>query len=180
DNLVSREDAERGAVPVGKPIEGAAALIINHRTRLCGLGVVGEIYIQTPYRALGYYGEPELTREVFIPNPLSQDPTDIVHKTGDYGRWLPGGILEYLGRRDQQVKVRGMRIELGEIENLLRGHESVLDVAVIDREDGHGNKVLAAYVTVSNGTGAEELRRYLRERLPEAMLPSAYMMLEKL
>ena len=82
--------------------------------------MVGEIYIRTPYRSLGYYKQPELTGNLFLPNPFGNDPDDIIYKTGDLGRILEDGNYEYLGRRDQQVKVRGVRVELGEIENLLR------------------------------------------------------------
>jgi acyl-coenzyme A synthetase/AMP-(fatty) acid ligase len=114
-----------------------------------------------------------LTKEVFIQNPFNDDPADIVHKTGDYGRLLTSGDLEHLGRRDQQVQVRGVRVELGEVENLLRDHEAVADVAVIDRDDAEGNKFLVAYVTMNNGTSREQLRTYLAERLPQTMLPSA-------
>jgi amino acid adenylation domain-containing protein len=177
---VTLEDVERPSIPVGSPIEGSNVLIINPSGRLCGLGAVGEIHIQTEYRSHGYYNEPELTKEVFVPNPFNDDPSDILHKTGDFGRLLKNGEIEILGRRDQQVKVRGVRVELGEIENLLRSHESVADVAVVDRDDSEGNKFLVAYVTMSNGTRAEELRPYLAERLPEAMLPSAFVELEKL
>jgi amino acid adenylation domain-containing protein len=178
---VTPEDIERPSIPVGRPIEGSKVLVINPGGRLCGLGAVGEIHIQTEYRSHGYYNEPELTREVFVQNPFNNDdPADIIHKTGDFGRLLKNGELEILGRRDQQVKVRGVRVELGEIENLLRGHEAVADVAVVDRDDSEGNKFLVAYLTMSNGTRAEELRPYLAERLPEAMLPSAFVELEQL
>jgi len=177
---VKAEDVDRPSIPVGKPIKGAAVMVINSRGQRCREEAVGEIYIRTPYRSLGYYGEPELTREVFVQNPFSDDPREVVHKTGDFGRILKGGELEILGRRDQQVKVRGVRVELGEIENLLRGHEAVADVAVIDREDGEGNKFLVVYVTMSNGTGSELLRQYLAARLPETMLPSAFVELEQL
>src|SRR6185369_3269870 len=146
---------------------------------------VGEIHIQTPYRSWGYYNEPELTKQVFIQNPFSNDPTDIVHKTGDYGRLLANGDLEHLGRRDQQVQVRGVRVELGEIENLLRAHHAVADVAVIDRDDAEGNKFLVAYVATSNGigangTGSAVLREYLAQQLPETMVPSAFVELDQL
>ncbi|MET0647779.1 MAG: amino acid adenylation domain-containing protein [Pyrinomonadaceae bacterium] len=177
---VKPEDVQRPSIPVGKPIDGSTLLLLNPRGGLCGLGAVGEVHIQSPSIAFGYYGEPELTSEVFIPNPLGDDPADIVHKTGDYGRLLKGGDLEHLGRRDQQVKVRGVRVELGEIENLLRASDAVADVAVVDREDANGNKFLAAYVTMSNGTRADELRDYLAERLPEAMVPSAFVELDQL
>src|SRR5215213_7701127 len=177
---IKAEDVDRPSIPVGKPIEGSSVMVINSSGDLCGLGAVGEIHIQTPYRSWGYYGEPELTKEVFIQNPFSDDPTDVVHKTGDYGRLLKSGDLEHLGRRDQQVQVRGVRIELGEIENLLRSHEAVADVAVIDRDDTDGNKFLVVYVTMNNGTGSEQLRAFLAERLPQTMVPSAFVELDQL
>ena len=174
------EDVERPSIPVGKPIKGAAVMIMDSALRPCREGAVGEIYIRTPYRSHGYYNEPDLTKEVFLQNPFTDDPNDIVYKTGDFGRLLEDGSLEILGRRDQQVQVRGVRVELGEIENLLRLHSGVADVAVIDRDDGDGNKFLVAYVTMSNGTGSEHLRQYLAERLPTTMLPSAFVEMEEL
>jgi amino acid adenylation domain-containing protein len=177
---IKAEDVDRPSIPVGKPIDGSAVLVVDSRRELCGLGAVGEIYIQTQYRSHGYYGEPELTQAVFIKNPFSDDPNDIVHKTGDYGRLLKGGDLEHLGRRDQQVQIRGVRVELGELENLLRAHEAVADVAVIDRDDRDGNKLLVAYVTMKNGTGSGALREYLAQQLPETMVPSAFVELEQL
>jgi amino acid adenylation domain-containing protein len=177
---VKPEDVERPSIPVGKPIKGATMMLVDHHGQPCGVGDVGEIYIRTPYRSHGYYGEPELTKKVLIQNPFNDDPNDMVHKTGDYGRLLEDGNLEHLGRRDQQVQVRGVRVELGEIENLLRGHETVADVAVIDRDDSNGNKFLVAYVTMNNGFGSEQLRQYLAERLPQTMLPSAFVKLDQL
>ncbi len=179
-HVVEPADAARSSVPIGKPIKGAAMMVIDQNGQPCSVGDVGEIYIRTPYCAFGYYGEPELTKEVFIQNPFSDDPTDIVYKTGDYGRLLPDGSFEMFGRRDDQVKIRGVRIELGEIENLLRGNTAVGDVAVIDRDDGEGNKILVAYVTMSNGAGTESLRQYLAEYLAEEMLPSAFVQMERL
>ena len=179
-HLVTPEDVDRPSIPIGKPMDGAAVMLINSRGQLCREETVGEIHIKTPYRAHGYYGEPELTKEVFIQNPFNNDPADIIYKTGDFGRLLKGGDLEFLGRRDQQVQVRGVRVELGEIENLLRSHETVGDVAVIDRDDNHGNKYLVAYVTMNNGFGSGQLREYLAERLPETMLPSAIVELDQL
>ena len=177
---IKPEDVERPSIPVGKPIDGSSPLVIDSRGELCGLGAVGEIHIRWPYRSHGYYNAPELTREVFVQNPLSDDPNDIVHKTGDYGRILKGGDLEHLGRRDQQVQIRGVRVELGEIENLLRAHEAVADVAVVDRDDNDGNKFLVVYVTMNNGTGSDVLRHYLSDRLPVTMLPSAFVELDQL
>jgi amino acid adenylation domain-containing protein len=177
---VKAVDVERPSIPIGKPVKGSAVMLINSRGQLCHGEAVGEIHIRTPYRAHGYYGEPELTREVFIQNPFSKDPTDILYKTGDYGRLLEDGNLEFLGRRDQQVQVRGVRVELGEIENLLRGHAAVADVAVVDRDDAEGNKFLVAYVTLNDGTSSAPLRQYLAERLPETTLPSAFVELDQL
>lgn len=186
---VDAADAAKSSVPIGKPIKGAAMMVIDQQGQPCSVGDIGEIYIRTPYRSHGYYGEPELTREVFIQNPFSKDPSDIVYKTGDYGRLLADGNFEVLGRRDDQVKIRGVRIELGEIENLLRANTSVGEVAVVDREDGEGNKILVAYVTMTdgvngsngaNGAGPETLRAYLLEHLPEEMLPSAFVQMERL
>ena len=179
-HFVKPEDVERPSIPIGKPIRGAAVLVVDQQGQPCGIGDVGEIYIRTPYRAHGYFDKLDLTRQVFIQNPFNNDPSDIIYKTGDFGRLLEDGNLEHLGRRDQQVQVRGVRVELGEIENLLRSHEDVSDVAVIDRDDTHGNKFLIAYLTMNNGSGTDHLRPYLAERLPETMLPSALIELDQL
>ena len=179
-HFVRPQDVDRPSIPIGKPIKGAAVMIVDQQGQPCGIGDVGEIYIRTPYRAHGYVDALQLTSEVFIQNPFNNDPSDIIYKTGDYGRLLEDGNLEHLGRRDQQVQVRGVRVELGEIENLLRGHDDIADVAVIDRDDATGNKYLVAYVTMHNGTGTDHLRPYLAERLPETMLPSAFVELEHL
>ncbi|HEY2389798.1 MAG TPA: amino acid adenylation domain-containing protein, partial [Candidatus Angelobacter sp.] len=179
-HFVQAEDRERTSIPIGKPMPGAAAMVVNSADLPCPAGVAGEIYIRTPYRSLGYHGEPKLTREAFIQNPFSQDPNDIVYKTGDYGRLLKDGSLEFLGRRDHQVKIRGVRVELGEVENQLRQHPAVKDVAVVDREDGAGNKYLCAYVVMAEGQGTSQLREHLSSHLPEFMVPSAYMAMQEL
>jgi amino acid adenylation domain-containing protein len=177
---VKRDDVDRPTIPIGKSIKGAAVMLINSRGQLCRGEAVGEIHIRTPYRSHGYYNEPELTREVFIQNPFGDDADDILYKTGDYGRLLDDGNLEFLGRRDQQVQVRGVRVELGEIENLLRAHVAVADVAVVDRDDSEGNKFLVAFITLNDGASSAALREYLAERLPETMLPSAFIELDQL
>jgi acyl carrier protein len=171
--FVRPSDQERRFIPIGKPIQGARALVLDAKGRACAPGAVGEIYIRTPYRALGYYNQPELTAEVFIPNPFSDDPNDIVYKTGDLGRVLDDGNFEFLGRKDQQVKVRGVRIELREIEDLLRGHPKVSDVAVVDLDDVSGNKYLCAYVVLKEKAEAGALREFLAQSLPVYMVPSA-------
>ncbi len=178
--VVQPEDIARPSIPIGKPMRGSAVMVLNAARKPCPTGVAGEIYIRTPYRALGYYKDPELTGQVFLKNPFRDDPQDIVYRTGDYGRLLKDGNLEFLGRKDDQVKIRGVRVELGEIENVLRGHGGVRDVAVVDREDGGGNKFLCAYVVLSGEVQGGELREYSAERLPEAMVPSAFVEMQEL
>ncbi|HEU4509188.1 MAG TPA: amino acid adenylation domain-containing protein [Pyrinomonadaceae bacterium] len=173
-------DEKRWSVPVGKPMPGARALIVDEEGRICPTGVIGEIYISTPYRSHGYYKQPELTAEVFIQNPFSKDPNDIVYKTGDLGRLLDDGNIELLGRKDQQVKIRGVRIELDELNSVIRSFAGVKEVAVIDRKDTIGGNFLCAYVVGNGDLKLDDLRTYLQERLPSAMVPSAFVVMEKL
>jgi amino acid adenylation domain-containing protein len=173
-------DEEREVMPIGKPIGGAEAYLLDERGEPCGRGMVGEIYIRTPYRSLGYYKQPELTAAVFVPNPFSTDANDLVHKTGDMGRVLEDGNFEYLGRRDEQVKVRGARVELKEVENAVRGQAGVLDVAVIEREDGSGYTYLCAYLVLAEGVQTVDVAEGLAQELPDYMVPSAYVELEEL
>ena len=173
-------DEEREVMPIGKPIAGAEAYLLDERGEPCGRGMVGEIYIRTPYRSLGYYNQPELTAAVFVPNPFSTDANDLVHKTGDMGRVLEDGNFEYLGRRDEQVKVRGARVELKEVENAVRGQAGVLDVAVIEREDGSGYTYLCAYLVLAEGVQTVEVAEALAQELPDYMVPSAYVELPEL
>src|SRR5688500_10352118 len=177
--FVQPADRERLSIPIGKPMEGAKAMLVNVKGRPSAPGMIGEIYIRTPYRSLGYYNQPELTREAFIADPFG-DAGEIVYKTGDLARLLEDGNYEFLGRKDQQVKIRGIRVELGEIENLLRGHESVRDVAVIDRDDANGFRYLCAYVVLEEGANVADLRDYLTTYLPDYMIPSAFVPMEEL
>ena len=173
-------DKDRRLIPIGKPMEGARALVVSPKGEACPPGKIGEIYIRTPFRSLGYYGQPELTSEVFVPNPFNNDPNDLVYKTGDLGRVLDDGNFEFLGRKDHQVKIRGVRIELVEIENLLRQQELIRDVVVVAREDTDGNKFLCAYVVLEQQVDTVELKSFLSEFLPESMLPSAFVLMDAL
>ncbi|WP_045500517.1 AMP-binding enzyme, partial [Vibrio hyugaensis] len=136
--------------------------------------------------AKGYLNKPELTKERFIDNPFATDSDKErgytkLYKTGDLARWLPDGNIEYLGRNDFQVKIRGHRIELGEIENALAIIEGVEQAVVIDRKDDTGRKYLAAYcVCASDNMNEEDLRMQLASRLPEFMVPSTFTFLESL
>lgn len=177
--FVRPSDAGRRAVPIGRPMEGAKAVLVDEKGNPCPAGVVGEIYIRTPYRSLGYINDPELTAEVFIPNPFNDDPSDIVYRTGDFGRVLEDGNYEYLGRRDQQVKIRGVRVELSEVESVLRLHPAVRDVALTERQDGGGYNYLCAYVVLSGAADAAELREHVARHLPEYMTPSAFVVMDE-
>ncbi|HVR07955.1 MAG TPA: non-ribosomal peptide synthetase [Thermoanaerobaculia bacterium] len=179
-HLVTADDAARRSVPIGKPIRGAQAIAIDESGAPCPAGRPGEIYIRTPYRTLGYYRQPELTQTVFVPNPLSGDPTDVVYRTGDLGRMLADGSFEFLGRRDHQVKIRGLRVELGEIEERLRRHPAVADAVVVGRDDVSGNKFLCGYFVARQSVDAEALREHLAAALPAWMLPSQLVQLAEL
>ena len=120
--LIKPSDCDRRSIPIGKPMRGVKAIIVDPRGKSASQGEVGEIYIRTPYRSLGYYNRPELTSAAFIQNPYTEMPTTLIYKTGDLGRVLEDGNLEFLGRKDQQVKIRGIRVELREIEDILLGH----------------------------------------------------------
>ncbi|RIE04947.1 AMP-binding enzyme [Cohnella faecalis] len=134
------------------------------RTVIATIGVPGELCISGAGLARGYLNQPELTAEKFVANPFA--PGERMYRTGDLARWLPDGNIEYLGRIDEQVKVRGHRIELGEVESALRSHESVKEATVIARKDEEGSAYLCAYFVANGNLGAAELRKHLLEMLP--------------
>jgi acyl carrier protein len=163
-------------VPIGIPIANTQAYILDRDLQPVPIGIPGELYISGDGLGRGYLNRPELTAEKFISDPFSEDPTARLYKTGDLARYLPDGSIEFLGRIDHQVKIRGFRIELGEIESLLGRHPMVSDTVVIMREDVPGDKRLVAYVVPSNESTPtfSELRSFLKEKLPDYMIPSAF------
>ena len=174
--------SEREIVPIGRPIANTEVYVLDQRGRLVPVGVAGELHIGGAGLARGYWQRPELTAERFIPDSFSGKAGARLYRTGDLVRYLEAGELEYLGRLDQQVKVRGHRIELGEIEAVLGQHEGVRQSVVVAREDAPGQKQLVAYV-VSAGeaeVSSTELRSYLREKLPEYMAPAFFVPLAEL
>jgi amino acid adenylation domain-containing protein len=177
---VTAEDARRGSVPIGRPMPGTRALVVDARNRACPPGTVGEILIRTPYRTLGYYKRPDLTAEVFVPNPFSDDPDDIVYRTGDFGRMLDDGSFELIGRKDHQVKVRGVRVELAEIEAHLRALPEVSDVAVVARDGGQDGPVLCAYVVSAATLSMASMRAQLATTLPDVMIPATFVPMREL
>jgi amino acid adenylation domain-containing protein len=168
--------------PIGKPISNTQVYILDSDLQPVPFGMPGELYIGGDGLARCYYNRPDLTAELFIPNPFSKEPGERLYKTGDRVAYLRDGAIEFLGRIDRQVKVRGFRIELGEIESLLAAHTLVREVAVIAAGDVAEGKRLVAYVvsTSSDETIAGELREYLREKLPEFMLPASYILLDEM
>ncbi|MDB6015101.1 MAG: amino acid adenylation protein, partial [Gammaproteobacteria bacterium] len=177
------DPAEWPAVaPIGRPIANSRIYILDEQRKPVPIGVDGEIYIGGVGVARGYLNRPELTAERFLRDPFTDDPNGRLYKTGDVGRWRPDGIIEYRGRNDHQVKVRGFRIELGEIEAQLAQHQTVKETVVIAREDTPGDKRLVAYITEHQpgASSVENLRAFLKERLPEHMIPGAFVVLERL
>jgi iturin family lipopeptide synthetase B len=174
-------DREKTIIPVGKPIDGAQALILNQNMKKCLKGNTGEIYIRTPFISSGYFNDPALTRERFIKNPFSDNPRDIIYKSGDIGKVLPDGNIELVGRTDQQVKIRGIRIELGEIEHWLLAHASISDaVVVVAAIKSSAESHLFAFIVSGEEIPAKELKKHLAQYLPEYMIPGYFVRLEKI
>jgi amino acid adenylation domain-containing protein len=177
---VSQEDASKHSIPVGKPMHGAAALVLNNAQRVCIPGSAGEICIRTPYRSHGYHLRPDLMVESFVLNPYGKATDDLVYRTGDIGRVLEDGNYELVGRRDQQIKVHGIRIEPGEIEAVLSACECISQAAVVDRQDSEGNTYLCAYLVPAGSLELDEIRRHVATQLPEYMAPVMYVQIERL
>ncbi len=175
---------ERGVatMSIGRPIANTQVHILDRAGEATPIGIAGEICIGGAGVATGYLGQPGLTAERFIPDSLSQQPGGRLYRTGDLGCWGADGKLRHLGRLDHQVKIRGFRIELGEIETLLRGHEAVREAVVVAREAQPGDQRLIAYLVYRDGEDLTpgDVRRYLREQLPDFMIPSIVVALESL
>jgi arthrofactin-type cyclic lipopeptide synthetase C len=174
------DDNGSGTIPIGRPIANTRIYILDGHGGPVPVGVAGNIHIGGVQVGRGYLNRPELTAERFVADPFTQEPGARMYCTGDLGRWLPEGSIEYLGRNDFQIKIRGFRIELGEIEARLSECAGVRHATVMAREDTPGDKRLVAYYTGEAELSAQELRRHLSASLPEYMVPAGYVKLEAL
>jgi pristinamycin I synthase 3 and 4 len=178
---------ENGKPPIGRPIANTRIYILDSNREPVPVGVVGEMYVGGVGVARGYLKRPELTAERFVADPFVGESGARMYQTGDLGRWLADGTIEFVGRNDNQVKIRGFRIELGEIEARLAEHPEVHEAVVLAREDTAGEKRLVAYYTASSigeaeedSPSAERLRLHLSAVVPEYMVPAAYVRMERL
>ena len=185
--LIQKNDVQKNKIPIGKPMKGARLIILDKNLKICPIGIVGEIYIRTPYMAFGYINDSSLYEGKYIPNPYNRAHTDIIYKTGDLGLELESGDFEFLGRIDGQIKVRGVRIEIGEIETSLLRLNGIKEAVVINRKDEQGQTYLCGYLVLDKGGKDEdsvidttEIRKVLSEDLPDYMIPSYFMQIEKI
>ncbi|MBS9386560.1 MAG: amino acid adenylation domain-containing protein [Dolichospermum sp. BR01] len=180
---LSLDDLNRTASVIGRPIPDLQVYVLDQHLQPVPIGVPGEMYVGGEGVTRGYLHREELTGQRFISNPFQRSKGgERLYRTGDLARYLPNGELEYLGRIDQQVKIRGFRIELGEIEGLLAQHPALWESVVVVREDEPGDKRLVAYVVpqVAQAPTTAELRSFLKEKLPDYMIPNAIVILESL
>ena len=178
----TREGRSLPGVPIGRPMANTQVYVLDRYLQPVPVGVHGDLYVGGAGLARGYLHRPELTAERFVSDPFSNEPGARLYKTGDLARYLPDGTIEYLGRIDTQVKVRGFRIELGEIEALLGHHGAVQEAVVVVREDQPDDPRLVAYVIPRQGQIPTngELRSFLKQQLPDYMIPSAFLLLDAL
>ena len=175
---IVKKISDDNQITIGKPISNTQAYLLDDMLRPVGLGIPGKLYISGAGLARGYLNRPELTAEKFIPNPFVEG--ERMYDTGDLGRWLPDGNIEFLGRDDHQVKIRGYRIELGEIENTLLQYSPALGQVVAEGKSHNQDKVLIAYYTVSSSVDKEDLRAFLQSKLPDYMVPGFFVELEEM
>ncbi len=173
---MEEEDIDAGVSNIGRPIPTLSTYIFDRHLQLVPVGVVGEICVGGEGVCLGYLNRTELTEEKFVENPYIKD--ERLYRSGDLGRYLGSGDIEYLGRLDQQVQIRGFRVELGEIEHQLLKHDRIKEVLVMAREDVTGGKHLCAYIVSDNEPLISQLRNDLEKELPEYMIPSYFVYLE--
>ncbi|MEN1938909.1 amino acid adenylation domain-containing protein [Paenibacillus sp. 102] len=173
---VEQVEAHWNSIPYGMPLANQTYYVLNYEKKMCPVGVIGDLYIGGMGLAKGYLNDEQKTNEVFVSHP----DLGLIYKTGDCGRMHPEGYIEFLGRQDYQVKIQGYRVELEEIAHCLLTYKQVEQAVVIDQADENGIKFLVAYVVTEQNISTTELRKYLRGHLPEYMIPSYFVYLERL
>ena len=169
-----------GGIPIGRPIGNTRVFVFDREMNPVPIGVTGELYAGGDGLARGYLGQPDLTAEVFLPDPNAEEPGSRLYRTGDLVRYRAGGNIEFIGRTDHQIKLRGYRIEIEEIETALAAHAEVRQCAVVVKEDQAGERGLVAYVALHLQDTPADLRSYLKQRLPDYMIPARFVMMEAL
>ncbi|WP_165571881.1 non-ribosomal peptide synthetase [Chryseobacterium sp. JM1] len=173
---IAKGDAKFNILPIGKPIANTEIYILDEYGLLVPVGVSGELYIAGAGLALGYVNREDLTAEKFVDNPFAEGTK--MYRTGDWARWLPDGNIEYLGRADQQIKIRGHRVELGEIDSQVLSYSDTIKAVVTDVKEHEGDKSLVVYYVSDSAVDKQELAYYLKNRLPQYMVPGFYVELD--
>jgi amino acid adenylation domain-containing protein len=181
-HMVREVEAKARTIPIGHPVSNTQAYILDGHLQALPVGIVGELYLGGDGLARVYLKQHDLTGETFVPNPRGDEESSRLYRTGDLARYLPDGSIEFLGRADQQVKLRGHRIELGEIEGVLREHPCVAQAVAVMRETDPGEKQLVAYVVAAPGSEQviSDLRTFLKRKLPDYMIPSVFVPMDQL
>ncbi len=180
-STLAKVESGEGPVPIGRPIANTRAYVLDARMNPVPLGVAGELYLGGLGLARGYHNRPELTAEQFVADPFSTEPGARLYRTGDLARYRPEGVIECLGRVDGQVKIRGYRVELGEVESALTSHPAVREAAAAARDETSGEKRLIGYLVPRGSAPAEsDLRAWLKDRLPDYMVPTTFVVLDAL
>ncbi|WP_270171059.1 non-ribosomal peptide synthetase [Paenibacillus sp. SYP-B4298] len=177
--IVPGHELQQGIQPIGKPLPETQLIILNPERQLCGIGETGEIVIRTPYRSLGYLEANAEQRAAFVPNPFTKDPDDILYFTGDLGEYLPDGSIAISGRLDDQVKIRGMRVDLSEIQAVIASHPDIQANVVLPWTSAGDVQPVAYYMTRGD-LRPQQLRAYVRGKLPSYMMPAVFIAVESL
>jgi len=173
------EVAEDAAIiPIGKPVSNTTTYILDSFNQLQPIGAAGELCVGGDGLVLGYFNCPELTAEKFVAHPFKEH--EKIYRTGDLARWQPDGNIEFIGRIDHQVKIRGQRIELGEIEQQLLGHHNIREAVVLAVDTASGEKLLCTYIVADIPLSGSELRQHAAKELPAYMVPTVFIQLEEL
>jgi amino acid adenylation domain-containing protein/non-ribosomal peptide synthase protein (TIGR01720 family) len=178
--IVKEIESSKEQITIGKPIDNTQIYIVDYNMNIQPIGVPGELCIAGEGLAKEYLYNPEITAEKFIKNPFNNEPNSRLYKTGDLVRYLPDGNIEFIGRIDNQVKIRGYRIELGEIESVLNKLPTIKDCVVVDKDDTNDDKRLVAYIVSGDELNVQEIRENLSQSLPDYMVPSIFVSLEKI